>query len=458
VLRALARFRIRLVVPLAVGILGGCGSPPESPRPNFVVLLADDLGYGDLGSYGAPDVRTPNLDRLAGEGALFTDAYAASPLCSPTRAALMMGSYPQRLGHAFEDFLGPGSTGLDPALHTALPELLRRAGYRTACYGKWNLQGHREPGRSRFIPNAHGCEHWVGTRRNHDYFTHRSPLSKEADLFEDGRPIAREGHTDRILADHAVRFIERASAGGEPFFLYVPWLLPHQPIQDPETGELRPANDRRTYARMVEFLDLQVGRVLEALRTAGVDERTLVAFTSDNGGHPAGRNLPFRGGKGSLAEGGIRVPLLLRWTGRVAPARRIGEPVITMDLAATILAAAGLADAARATDGVDLLPAATGSGPLRPRTLFWRQRRVEEDEGTDVVRERAVRDGAWKLRIGADGLAHLHRLDTDPGERDDLAAQQPERVDALRRALEAWEREMDGAKSSAAAPARAPRG
>jgi arylsulfatase A-like enzyme len=453
VVRVLVRLSLGLALLLAVGIAGGCRSRSETTHPNFVVLLADDLGYGDLGSYGAPDVRTPNLDRLAGDGARFTDAYAASPVCSPTRAALMTGVYPQRIGHAFEDFLGPGSTGLDPALHTALPELLRRAGYRTACYGKWNLQGQEEPGRSRFIPNAHGCEHWVGTRRNHDYFTHRSLFSGKPDLFEDGRAVAIEGHTDRILADHAIRFIESASAGGEPFFLYVPWLLPHLPIQDPESGELMPVNDRTAYVKMVEFLDLQVGRVLGALRAAGVDDRTLVVFTSDNGGHPTARNLPFSGGKNSLAEGGIRVPMLLRWTGAIAPDLRIGDPVITMDLATTILAAAGLADAARATDGVDLLPAATGAGPLRPRTLFWRLRRVAESDGIDVVRERAVRDGAWKLRVGDDGSARLHRLDTDPGEHHDLAAQQPERVDDLQRALEAWEREMDGAARSAP-PAR----
>jgi arylsulfatase A-like enzyme len=266
-------------------------------------------------------------------------------------------------------------------------------------------------------------------------------LSGEPDLFEDGRPVEVLGYTDGLLAERAVRFIERTAAAGEPFFLYVPWLLPHYPLQSPDDPAIAPVGDRPTYAAMVEYLDAQVGRILEALRDAGVERDTLVVFTSDNGGHPTARNVPFGGGKRDLHEGGIRVPLFLRWPGVIPEGVRISAPVVTMDLGVTILAAAGLGSEAAGMDGVDLLPWLTGTAEPAPRPLFWRLRRVAPRRGVDEVRARAVREDGWKLLVGDDG-ARLYHLPEDPGERRDLAAQEPERVARLRERLAAWEREV----------------
>jgi arylsulfatase A-like enzyme len=391
-------------------------------------------------------MKTPEIDSLAREGTFFTDAYAASPLCSPTRAALLTGLYPGRLGHRFEDFFRGRSRGLDPARVVTVAERLRRAGYRTACYGKWNLESRAS--RRAWTPNAHGFEHWFGVFYNHDRFTHRGSASGEPDLFEDGRPVEREGYTDRLLADHAVAFIERTA--GEPFFLYVPWLLVHYPLQVPEGARPEPRSDRETYARMVELLDREVGRILAALRDAGVERETLVLFTSDNGGHQTARNAPWSGHKGSLAEGGIRVPLVLRWPGRVPAARRVATPVVTMDLAATIVAAAGLPEEGSGKDGIDLLALLSGAFPPPERALFWRKRRFLPKRGIDQVEARAVRDGEWKLRVEG-GRESLFRLASDPGELRDLAAHEPERLARLRERLAAWERDVE---ASSPPPAR----
>lgn len=425
---------------LALLVLAAPVAADDSPaaRPNVVLLLADDLGYGDLGAHGAPDVRTPRLDRLAREGSVFGEAYSASPVCSPTRVALLTGRYPQRFGSAFEDFLGPDSAGLDPAWQPTLAVQLKRAGYRTACYGKWNVAGESRATRSRFTPNAHGFDHWVGTHASHDYHTHRRIHSGRPDLYEDGRPVELEGYTPDLLADRAVRFIESAAGGERPFFLYVPWLLPHYPLQAPDDPTIRV--DRATYAKMVEHLDHVVGRVLDALRRTGVAERTLVIFTSDNGGHQTARNHPFRGYKQDLDEGGIRVPLMLRWPG-VIPARRRSEQLaITMDVTATVLSATGV-EPDVPLDGIDLLPVATGRAAPEPRTLFWRRRSVDRTKGSDEVLARAVRDGRWKLHVRGE-REELYDLREDAGERNDLRAERPEVAAYLRGLLLAWEEEV----------------
>jgi len=429
---------LRCALALAVLFALACGPAPRAGPPNLVVLLADDLGWGDLGVHGAPDVATPELDRLSASGARFSDAYAASPVCSPTRAALLTGLYPQRLGHHFEDLLRSGASGIDPRRFPTLAERLRRAGYRTACFGKWNVEGRGDV--RRWLPNDHGFERWFGALYNHDYFTHRSVRSGKPDLYQDGRPVELEGHTDRLLADHAVRFIEEHA--DEPFFLYVPWLLVHGPLQAPDDPTIRPIDDRGTHAKMVEYLDLQVGRILAALREAGLERQTLVIFTSDNGGHFSARNAPFSGLKRTLAEGGIRVPLMLRWPGVIPPARSIDAPVVTMDLTATLLTAAGLADEARGLDGIDLLPLATGAGTAAPRALFWRKRSVFPSRGIDAIEARSVREGEWKLLVDAAG-ERLYRLTDDPGETRDLSHAERSRLERLRGLLSRWERDVE---------------
>jgi arylsulfatase A-like enzyme len=424
-----------LSLSVALCVAASCRRP--AGPPSVVLLLADDLGWGDLSMHGAPDLRTPNIDRLAAEGATFSDAYAASPVCSPSRVALLTGLYPQRFGAAFEDYLGVGSPGLDPAWHRTLAMYLAEAGYRTAIFGKWNVAGEREPDRSRFVPSAHGFDHWLGSHRNHDYYTHRRYFSGEHDLYEDGELVEIEGYTPDILAKRAVRFVEDRGRDGRSFFLYLAWLLPHYPLQAPGDPSIRSPGHRPTYVKMVEHLDLLVGRVLEALRDAGLDSRTLVIFSSDNGGHGTARNHPYRGGKQELDEGGIRVPLILRWPGVVPPGASVVQPAITMDLTATILSVAGI-EPGVALDGIDLLPIVTGAEPARPRALYWRRRTVGEERGGIEVHSRAVRDGHWKLHARGEAT-ELYDLRADPFERRDRAGEEPARVASLLAKLEAWE-------------------
>jgi arylsulfatase A-like enzyme len=414
-------------------------SADPARRPNVVVILADDLGYGDLGCYGGTDARTPVLDRLAGDGARFTDAYAAGPLCSPTRVALLTGRYQQRAGHAYEDYMGGGFPGLDATRHPSVARLMKAGGYRTAVYGKWNVAGGGGEATPAYLPAAHGFGHWVGVHANHDQHTHVRVKQPKYDLWEDGRRLDRPGFTDDLLADAAVAFVGRHRA--EPFFLYLPFLSPHNPLQTHDDPKVHPDGDRAAYVKMVERLDHNVGRVLAAIREAGLDADTLVMFTSDNGGQQAARNLPCSGRKGQLLEGGIRVPLIVRQPGVVPAGRTVAYPAITMDLTATALAAAGAAPpAARPLDGIDLRPVTRGEPPPGPRSLYWRQRKVDFRARTDRVVARAVREGDWKLHWRGGGEPRLFNLTADVGEARDLAVRHPDVAARLVKKLEAWER------------------
>lgn len=411
-------------------------------RPNIIVMLADDLGYGDLGCYGCPDIKTPHLDALAREGVRFTDAYASAPVCSPTRVAFITGQYQQRLGEGFEDYMGAGSPGVDPAVHPSMARFLKDAGYRTACYGKWNIGGAADT-----PANAYGFDHWAGIHHNCNYFTHLGYDFRDMDwtgpnrLLEDGEPLDKEGYITRILGDYAVDYI--AKAGERPFFLFLPWQAPHSPMQGPDEDPQRPhvpkditPDMRSTYVKIVEEMDRQTGRIMTMLRDRGLDANTLVMFTSDNGGHGAARNTPFKGMKQDLFEGGIRVPLILWWPGRVPAGGVDHRPAITMDLTATALAVAGVI--VRSQDGVNLL-----DPPEQDRVLYWRRRTINHPAKTNVVRARAIRAGKWKYHEDVlRGGVHLHDLEADPEERVNLAEAQPERAAALKKRLAQWERDV----------------
>src|SRR5688500_4715784 len=319
-------------------------------RPNVVLIMTDDAGYGDFGSYGATDVKTPNLDRLARDGVRFTDFYANAPSCTPTRAGLMTGRYQQRV--ALEYPLGmqrPAdfSRGL-PVTGRSLPQLLRNAGYATALIGKWHLGWKPE-----YSPIRHGFDYFFGFKSGFiDFYTHTSPDSPDHDdLFENDSAVSVDGYMTDLIANRSVRWIEQNSR--QPFFIDVACNAPHCPYQVPDkpsvardsARHLGPFDDststRADYVAMIERVDQGVGRILATLDRLGLREHTIVIFTNDNGGEWLSRNAPLFNHKMSVFEGGIRVPAIIRWPGRIPAGTMTGQVGITMDLTASILAVAG---------------------------------------------------------------------------------------------------------------------
>jgi arylsulfatase A len=440
--------RVFLLVAL---ILGASARAAAQRPPNVVLVMMDDLGYGDLGSYGAPDVRTPNIDRLAREGVRLTDAYASGAVCTPTRAALISGRYQQRVGLEWVLTVSPADRerGL-PALATSLPALLRANGYATGLVGKWHLGTKPE-----FGPNAHGFDEFYGFLGGaHSYYTNRAEIAGVGagapDLFENTTPVEATGYLTDEITRRAVGFITRRAEG--PFFLEVAYNAAHWPFQPPDRPPteaerraerpLRQMPDdsvtatRQDYVRMLERADRGVGEILAALDRRGLTDKTLVVFTNDNGGEWLSRNAPLFHRKGTLWEGGIRVPLILRWPGELPRGKVSGQVAITMDVTASILAAAGARPPpAYRPDGVDLLPILRGKAPLLERRLFWRWDRPNRQQ-------RAVRVGRWKLLEDASQLL-LFDLGADPGERTDLAARRPDLVATLKRLLADWEADVD---------------
>jgi arylsulfatase A-like enzyme len=415
-------------------------SPSSGRAPNILFILADDLGYGDLSCYGRPDYRTPQLDRLAREGLRFTSNYTAAAVCTPTRVGLMTGRYPARLPIGLVEPLryGDESVGLPPE-HPTPASLLKRAGYDTALIGKWHLGYLPEHG-----PIRHGFDEFYGILSGGvDYFSHREPSGK-LDLHEGNVTVSQAGYMTDLLTDRALQYIRRRH--GAPFYLALHYTAPHWPWEGP--GDTAASRRYRTvadtvknrfvsgyadggspqvFAAMVRHLDDGIGRLLGTLEDTGQSRDTFVVFTSDNGGERYSYNWPTSDGKGSLHEGGIRVPAIVRWPGRVAAGRVTDQPVITMDWTATMLALGGAAaDPRYPLDGVDLLPLCQGRPLHLNRALFWRTLEAE-----------AAREGAWKyLRTGKEEL--LFDIPNDPGERADLAPYQPEKLARLRERFRQW--------------------
>jgi arylsulfatase A-like enzyme len=420
-------------------------------HPNVVLILTDDVGYGDLGCFGATDVKTPHIDRLAREGMRLTDFYAA-PQCTPTRAALISGRYQQRVG--LERALGSSGKSLEaglPATGHSLPQLLKNRGYATGLIGKWHL-GYKPE----FSPNAHGFETFFGFLSGYiDFYTH-TRADGAPDLFVDGRPVQEEGYMTDLITARATRFI--AERAGRPFFLEVAYNAAHWPFQPPDrpskaadNGRFQGPADavpatRRDYVAMLERADEGVGQILATLDRLGLARDTLVIFTNDNGGEWLSRNAPLFHRKDTLWEGGIRVPTIFRWPARLPAGKTSGQAGITMDLTASILSAAG-ADVPPAAkpDGIDLLPILAGSVPEVERTLHWRI-------NVPLRQQRAVRAGDWKLLVDGDDQL-LFNVRMDLGERSDRAAERPDLVAKLLPRLTAWEKEVDAeAKPGAARP------
>lgn len=408
-------------------------------KPHILFIMADDLGWGDLGCYGQSDFSTPALDRLAAQGQRLTQGYANSPVCSATRTALITGRYQYRLRVGLEEPIPNRESkhGLAPE-HPTLPGLLREAGYRTALVGKWHLG--QSPA---FGPLKSGYESFYGNLGGGiDYFSHKDSAGPKAqkDFWDGERLLETQGYYTDLLSDRAIEVLKACKTDPRPLFMSLHHTAPHWPWEGPEdaalAGQLKSllhhdGGSLETYGRMVQAMDRGIGRLLQAVKELGLEENTLVVFTSDNGGERFSRTWPLSGQKTELLEGGIRVPLILRWPGQLAAG--VSEQVaISMDFMPTFLAAAGAPAPALPSDGIDLLPLLQGRQPLQPRSLFWRYK---------AQNQRALREGSMKyLRIRQHEF--LFDLRKDPRERVNLAAAQPERLAAMRAQWERWNAQM----------------
>jgi arylsulfatase A-like enzyme len=436
---------MRIATLPALVVLLWSATVSAQTRPNVVLIVMDDVGYGDYGSYGAPDIRTPNVDRLAREGVRFTDFYAA-PTCTPTRAALITGRYQQRVRLEVPLPNAPaGGQGLQPT-GRSLPQLLKNNGYATGLVGKWHL-GYKPE----YQPNAHGFDYFFGFLSGYiDYYQHTAGDGLH-DLYENGTPVHVDGYMTDLITDRAVRFVEQQA--GRPFFLEVAFNAAHWPFQLPDRpsvapGNARfvqphetPTNTRADYAAIVERADQGVGRILAALDKLGLARDTLVIFSNDNGGEWLSRNAPLFHRKGTVWEGGVRVPMIMRWPARLAGGRTSPQVGIVQDLTATILAATGSPVPPEARlEGIDLLPLLQPNAKPMERTLFFR---------VAARQQRAVRQGDWKLVVDG-GATMLFNLANDPGERNDLAKERLEIARRLRPLITEWEKDVDSEAKAAA--------
>ena len=432
--------RYWLVPVLVAAALNGCAAPPtDAQPPNFIVLLADDLGYGDLGAYGHPTIRTPNLDQLAREGVRFTQFYAPAALCTPSRAGLLTGALPVRTGMAGRrGVLFPDSDGGLPASASTIAEALQAVGYRTALVGKWHL-GHLP----RFSPLAHGFDYFFGLpysndmRPENEHWDYARETFPPLPLMENDKVVQRgldqATLTARFTAK-AIEFIETHSE--EPFLLYLPYTAPHTPLAISATRRAQAVPSQRgLYGDVVEELDWSAGEIIATVKRLGLSTRTFVLFTSDNGpwgwrGVNGGSAGLLRGAKGSPWEGGFRVPAIA-WMPDSIPADRTVTALGSMlDVYPTLLAMAGAATAS-SPDGVNILPTLMTGEAVRDSVFYYRQEELA-----------AVRQGQWKLFLrhpdaGAEGIDAaqplLFNVENDPSERYDLAQEQPERVADLLR-------------------------
>ena len=459
--RVLPRLRRLALWPLLGAALAGCGPPEpagdaaadaseDALPPNFVIVMADDLGYGDISPYGGW-IETPNLERLAAGGIRFTDFHTSANVCSPTRAGLLTGLYQQRLGIPGVLFADPARPSHFEGLgaeHTTIAEVLRGAGYATAIFGKWHLGYQAE-----FNPTLHGFDEFRGfVSGNIDYHSHVDLMARP-DWWRGAELEVEEGYLTDLVTDHALRFLN--ANADRPFLLYLPHHAPHFPYQgrgdpaDRVAGGERSfdtrgsvADRKRAYREMVEAMDEGVGRVVAELDRLGIAERTIIWFFSDNGAvAELGSNGPLRGSKGTDWEGGHRVPSILSWPRRMAP-RPSAALASTLDVMPTVLAWASV-DYAGDQDGIDLGPIiADEASATGDRRLFW---------GGDGVfwRGAAMREGRFKLMIepaedGAESVPQLFDLDQDLAESQDIAAAHPERVTRMVAALEQWKRDVGG--------------
>ncbi|WP_296561099.1 sulfatase-like hydrolase/transferase [Pigmentiphaga sp.] len=410
--------------------------------PNFIFILADDLGYADLGCYGGRAPVSPNIDRMARQGMKLTRGYANSPVCSPTRFALMTGRYQYRLRGAADEPLhgrsaSRSASGLPPG-HPTMPSLLRAQGYRTALVGKWHLGFEPD-----FGPLLSGYDEHCGLMSGGiDYFTHTAPNGKH-DLWENGEPFHSDAYLTDLFSGKAIDFVRRCAASRDPFLLSLHYTAPHWPWETREDRELAQSLVGKTfhldggsvevYQRMIHHMDEGIGALLAELERLGLDRNTLVVFTSDNGGERFSDNWPLVGGKMDLTEGGIRVPYVVRWPDMIAPDTVSRQFAMTMDWMPTFLEAAGAqGHPDYPPDGMSLMPLFRDPGLDRGRELFWRMKHR---------RQRAMRRDNWKY-LAIEGNEYLFDIEKDSRERANLAGRHPGLLAEFRGRYEQWESTM----------------
>lgn len=439
----------------------------EAKQPNIVVILCDDLGYGDLECYGHPHIKTPRLNRMADEGIRFTDFYSAAPVCSPSRVGLLTGRSPNRAG--IYDFIPGGRNIYMQASEITIPQLLKKAGYATCMSGKWHCNGKFNSG-SQPQPDAAGFDHWFGTQNNANP-SHENPTN----FIRNGEKVGElEGFSCQIVADEALNWLteQQKSQPGQPFFMYVAFHEPHEPIASPKNlveqyKDVSENEEEAQYFANVANVDAAVGKVLDALKDRGLDENTLVIFTSDNGPETLKRYNraknsygvadPLRGMKLWTTEAGFRVAGIMRWPSKIEAGQTVNHPVSSLDFLPTFCDLAGVQPPEDLQlDGTNFLPALENKAPERGKPLLWvfynalNERRV------------AMRDGDWKIMakmnlpkyitVNTDNEEkvknatlsdfQLFKISEDIGESNDLSKAHPEKLEELKQKLQAQYREL----------------
>lgn len=417
----------------------------EKKPPHIIYIMVDDLGYGDFSCYGQANYRTPHTDAFAAQGLKFNHAYAAAPVCTPTRVAFMTGRYPARNELGLREPLTMSQDdrhmGLNPGIPT-VSSLLKTAGYETALFGKWHLGFDKE-----FFPSKHGFDHFFGIIAGAaDYIDHR-PVSRYGSklvkgslhiLYENENPVERKGYFPDLVTHAAIAFIHKKH--DRPFFMSLQYTAPHWPWQPPgsqpvpDTIEYAASGNKEVFARMMVNLDENIGRLLDALKAEKLDNSTLVILTSDNGGERFSNMSPYKGYKMQLWEGGIRVPAMVRWPGKIRAGSVSDQPVITMDWTATILDAAGCNEKnGLPWDGISLLSHFADPSQVKDRLFYWRT--------SNRVQASALRKGNWKYLKTAEG-EFLFDLRNDPAETTNAAAQQPAKLAEMKTEFERMNGEM----------------
>jgi arylsulfatase A-like enzyme len=419
---------------------GAGGARAQAKPPNIVFILADDLGYADVSCYGRPDLSTPNIDRISAQGLRFLQAYANSAVCTATRTALITGRYQYRLRLGLEEPLaGNPEVGLPPE-HPTLPSLLKKAGYSSTLVGKWHLGAL-----PKFGPLKSGYDHFYGFRGGAvDYFSHSA--GSRDDFWDDDVPLHQAGYLTSLLGSRAVDVVNGYAKSGQPFMISLHFNAPHWPWEAPgdeaESERLRQADSgladfdggsQKTYQRMIEAMDQQIGRVLQALHANGLTDNTIVIFTSDNGGERFADTWPFTGKKTELLEGGLRIPAIISWPARIPRSQTTEQVSISMDWLPTLLAAAGAVhDPAYPLDGMNLLPMLTQNASPVSRKLFWRYK---------ANAQRAARDGDYKFLKILDNTFLFNVVD-DPLERANLKERKKDVYQRLAREWYEWNSSM----------------
>jgi arylsulfatase A-like enzyme len=430
----------RVVLQYLIPLQFFFGNPGFSlaQKPNIIYIMADDMGYGDLSSFGRKDYQTVNFDKLASEGMIFKNAYAAAAVCTPTRAAFMTGRYPGRTAIGLLEPWIPSPRDAEIGLSESdfsIAAAVKRAGYETALIGKWHLGTG-----AAFTPARNGFDYFYGIKTGAaDYVSHRGDAGK-VDMYENDNLIEPTGYMTDLLGAKAIAFLDTPHA--KPFFLSLQFTAPHWPWQGPTDQPLPDSlfqiprgmlsnGSPAIYASMMKSLDDQIGKIMSVLSSKGLDKNTVIIFTSDNGGEKFSNMGPYSKGKMNAWEGGLRVPAFVKWPGKIKPGTSTKQAVITMDWTATILAIAGAkGDSRFPADGISLIPVFEKRGKETKRTFYWRL--------TQRTNQHAILEGDWKYLNDA-GKEYLFNISEDPGEKVNLMQTNEEKFSNLKQKYAAWQ-------------------